>query len=443
MNKEEKVMIQRNIYLEQLISRMHNGLIKIITGIRRCGKSYLLFNIFGNYLLENGVKENNIIKIALDDIDFAEYRNPLKLKDYISNRIGNSSERFYIFIDEIQLCYRIRKDDIDETKIVPEDLDSLYISFYDILNSLLAKNNLDIYITGSNSKMLSSDILTVFRGRGDCIQVHPLSFSEFYSFCGGDKSDAWENYMTYGGMPQAVLTDDERRKRTYLIDLFENVYLKDIVERRKLDNDGLLSNIVDVLCSAIGSLTNPHKLVNTLSSVCNIKTSDHTLNKYLNLLTEAFLFSKINRYDIKGKKYFNTPSKYYAEDAGLRNARLNWRQQEKTHIMENILFNELNLRGYPVDIGIVGIDTYSNNKRQLIQHEIDFIINNGFKQIYIQSAFALTDREKENQELLPLRHCRDSFIKYIVTGGNEKKWIDDKGIIHIGIIPFLLEEKLL
>ena len=436
-------MIKRDLYLNYLISRMHNGLIKVITGIRRCGKSYLLFNIFYNYLLENNVNANNIIKIALDDIDFAEYRNPLKLQEFISSRIKNSAERFYIFIDEIQLCYKIKKDNIDEKSVAPEDLDSLYISFYDILNSLLSKNNLDIYVTGSNSKMLSSDIATLFRGRSDCIQIHPLSFAEYYSFCGGDKSDAWENYMTYGGMPQAVLSANEIQKRTYLIDLFKNVYLKDIIERRKLGNDILIGSIVDILCSAIGSLTNPHKLVNTLSSVCNIKTSDVTLNKYLELLTDSFLFAKINRYDIKGKKYFNTPCKYYTEDAGLRNARLNWRQQEKTHIMENILFNELNLRGYPIDIGIVGIDTCNNNKRQLIHHEIDFIINNGFNQIYIQSAFSIADKEKENQELLPLRHCKDSFAKYVVTGGNEKKWIDDKGIIHIGIIPFLLEEKLL
>ncbi len=436
-------MIKRETYLNQLISRLNNGLIKIITGIRRCGKSYLLFNIFYEYLLSQGIKSDNIIKIALDNDIFADLRNPLKLKEYILQRIEKQSEHFYIFIDEIQFCYKIKKDDTDEKNVAPEDVNSLYISFYDVLNGLLLYKNIDIYITGSNSKMLSSDIASLFRGRGDCIQIHPLSFMEYYSFCGADKSDAWENYMVYGGMPQVVLEDNEKQKRAYLVNLFENVYLKDIVERYNLTDDILIGNIVNVLSSAIGSLTNPHKLVNTLSSVCSIKTSDYTLNRYLNILTESFLFKKVNRYDVKGKKYFNTPSKYYAEDVGLRNARLNWRQQEKTHIMENILFNELNLRNYSVDVGVVGIDTYQNEKRQLINHEIDFIVNTGFKQIYIQSAFSLTDAEKEKQELLPLRHCRESFAKYVITGGNEKYWIDDYGIIHVGIIPFLLDKNIL
>lgn len=431
-------MIKRELYLDKLVDRMHNGMIKIITGIRRCGKSYLLFNIFYKYLLEQGINPKNIIKIALDNDDFAEYRNPLKLKEYIMRQIKKSSERFYIFIDEIQFCYKIKKDDIDEKNVAPEDINSLYITFYDVLNGLLQYENIDIYITGSNSKMLSSDIATAFRGRGDCIQVHPLSFFEYYTFCGGDKSDAWENYMTYGGMPQAVLETNENQKKLYLSNLFANVYLKDIVERYKLNNDILIGNMVNVLSSAIGSLTNPHKLVNTLASVCNIKTSDSTLNKYLDILTESFLFVKVNRYDVKGKKYFNTPSKYYAEDVGLRNARLNWHQQERTHLQENILFNELNLRGCSVDVGVVGIDTNRNAKRQLINHEIDFIVNTGFRQIYIQSAFSLADAEKEKQELLPFRHCKDSFAKYVVTGGNERQWVDENGIIHIGIIPFLL-----
>lgn len=435
-------MIKREIYLNQLVSRINNGLIKIITGIRRCGKSYLLFNIFYEYLLSQGVKAENIIRIALDNDDFIDLRNPLRLKKYIQERIYNQSEHFFIFIDEIQFCYKIKKDDIDEKFVAPEDRDSLYITFYNVLNSFLSHKNIDIYITGSNSKMLSSDIASIFRGRGDCIQVHPLSFAEYYSFCGGDKSDAWENYSVYGGMPQAVLEANESRKRSYLVNLFENVYLKDIVERYKLADDILIENIINVLSSSIGSLTNPHKLVNTLSSVCKIKTSDVTLNRYLNILTESFLFSKVNRYDVKGKKYFNTPNKYYAEDTGLRNAKLNWRQQEKTHLMENILFNELKIRGYSVDVGVVGIDTINAEKRQLINHEIDFIVNTGFKQIYIQSAFALLNAEKENQELLPLRHCKNSFEKYVITGSNEKKWIDEDGIIHIGIIPFLLDKEI-
>ena len=435
--------MERNFYLQQLISRMNNGLIKVITGIRRCGKSYLVFSLFKQYLLEHQVSEDRIITLALDDDSCAVYRNPLQLSQYLRDRISSSRETYYVLIDEIQYCYRIKRDDMDENKVAPEDRDSLYITFYDVLNGIQRLGNVDIYVTGSNSKMLSSDVQTIFRGRSDEVRIHPFSFAEYHDFLNGDKYDDWENYMVYGGMPLSVLETDETKRRNYLKNLYAEVYLKDLMERHKIQDQVLLEAILDALNSAVGSLTNPTKLANSISSTMNIRTTANTVDLYIQYLIQAFLFEKAQRFDVKGKKYFETPYKLYSEDVGLRNARLNWRQQERPHIMENILYNELTRRGFSVDVGVVTIDSRKNGKREVRQHEIDFIINQGFKKTYIQSAFFLGSSEKKEQELLPLRHCRDFFRKIVVTGGNEKLWQDEEGILHIGIIPFLLDSNIL
>ena len=420
---------------------MGNGLIKVITGIRRCGKSYLVFTLFRNHLLkECGVPPERIIALALDDDINIKQRNPLHLGKYIRERVTNDSERFYVLIDEIQYCHRIKNVSIDEKLVAPEERDSLYITFYDVLNGLLRLKNVDIYVTGSNSKMLSDDVKTIFRGRGDEIRIHPFSFSEYLACVQGDKLDAWEDYMVYGGMPLAVLEKNTARRRSYLTDLYKEVYLKDLVERNDIRNLPLLESLLDTLSSSIGSLTNPTRLANTINSITGQKdTTANTVELYIRYLMQAFLFGKAKRYDIKGKKYLETPYKLYSEDVGVRNARLNWRQQERTHLMENIIYNELVRLGYAVDVGIVNIETRKEGVREIHQHEIDFVINQGFERIYIQSAFAMETEEKRDAELLPFRHCRDSFLKVIVSGGNEKLWKDEEGVAHIGILPFLLD----
>lgn len=436
--------MERKDCLEQLVSRMNNGLIKVVTGIRRCGKSYLVFSLFKQYLLEQlHVSQEHIVTLALDDDACAAYRNPLHLSKYLRERIASPHDQYYILIDEIQYCYRVKRDDVDEKQVAPEDRDSLYISFYDVLNGIQRLGNVDIYVTGSNSKMLANDIKTIFRGRSDEIRLHPFSFSEYHAYIQGDKSDDWENYMTYGGMPLAVFERDETKRRNYLVGLYSEVYLKDLVERNRIQEPMLLEAIIDVLNSAVGSLTNPSKLANTISSTMNIRTTSNTVDVYIEYLRQAFLFGKAKRFDVKGKKYFETPYKLYSEDIGLRNARLNWRQQERPHIMENILYNELVRRGLSVDVGVVAIDSRKNGKREVRSHEIDFIVNQGFNKTYIQSAFAMDSQEKREQELLPLRQCKDFFRKIVVTGGNEKLWQDEEGILHIGIIPFLLDGKIL
>ncbi|MBQ7178576.1 MAG: ATP-binding protein [Victivallales bacterium] len=433
--------MERDLYLKQLLSRMGNGLIKVITGIRRCGKSYLVFTLFRNHLLkECGVPPERIIALALDDDINIKQRNPLHLGKYIRERVTNDSERFYVLIDEIQYCHRIKNVSIDEKLVAPEERDSLYITFYDVLNGLLRLKNVDIYVTGSNSKMLSDDVKTIFRGRGDEIRIHPFSFSEYLACVQGDKLDAWEDYMVYGGMPLAVLEKNTARRRSYLTDLYEEVYLKDLVERNDIRNLPLLESLLDTLSSSIGSLTNPTRLANTINSLTGQKdTTANTVELYIRYLMQAFLFGKAKQYDIKGKKYLETPYKLYSEDVGVRNARLNWRQQERTHLMENIIYNELVRLGYAVDVGIVNVETRKEGVREIHQHEIDFVINQGFERIYIQSAFAMETEEKRDAELLPFRHCRDSFLKVIVSGGNEKLWKDEEGVAHIGILPFLLD----
>jgi len=435
--------MERDDFLTKMVAHRQNGLIKVITGIRRCGKSYLVFNLFYNYLLESGVATDRIISLVLDDDAFAELRHPVRLGEYIRQRISSKKEQFYVLIDEIQYCYRLKRDSADESLVAPEDRDSLYISFYDVLNGIQRLGNVDIYVTGSNSKMLSDNVLSIFRGRGDEIRVHPFSFAEHYACRGGDKNDAWEDYMTYGGMPLAVFDSDEQSRRSYLTNLYNEVYVKDLIEHNNIKALPLLENILDALCSSIGSLTNPTKLAKTIKTTMGRSTTSNTVDLYTQYLTQAFLFRQAKRYDVKGKKYFETPYKLYAEDVGIRNARLNWRQQERPHLMENILFNELIRRGYAVDVGVVAIDNKKNGKREVRQHEIDFVINRGFDKTYIQSAFNIDSPEKRERELLPFRHCNDFFRKIIVTGGNEKMWQDEEGVIHVGIIPFLLDRKSL
>ena len=435
--------MNRDRYLQKLLKRRGNGQIKIITGIRRCGKSYLLFNLFRNHLLEEGVPASNIITLALDDDEHDKLRDPRKLGTFLREQIAGLSGKITILLDEIQYCHKVKRDDVDETIVAPEDRDSLYMTFYEVLNGLQRHDNIDIYVTGSNSKMLSDNVLTIFRGRGDEVRIHPFSFAEYYGCVGGDKTTAFQDYMAFGGMPLSVLQEDEQERRDYLVHLFSTVYVKDLLEHNDIELPWLLENLLDVLSSSIGSLTNPLKLVDTIHSVTGQSVGRNTIDLYISYLQQAYLFKQAKRYDIKGKNYFATPYKLFAEDVGLRNARLNWRQQEQTHLMENILFNELRIRGYAVDVGVVPIETRKDGKREVRQHEIDFIVNRGFSRTYIQSAFALATTEKEEQELLPFRHCRDAFRKIIVTGGSEKMWQDEQGVIHVGIIPFLLDESIL
>lgn len=428
--------IERNLYLNRLISKKHNGKVKIITGIRRCGKSYLLRHIFKDYLLANGTEPDHIIEIALDQKEYEKYRNPNALYEYVLAHLTDQEE-YFLFVDEIQLSYKVKREDVDLSKIAQEDRDLAYTTFYDILNDLMAKPNLDIYVTGSNSRMLSKDIATNFRDRGSEIRMFPLSFSEFYAVSGMEKADAWAEYVVYGGMPLAVLESDENEKARYLSSLFERVYVADVVERYGVE-DVYLESLIDVVSSSVGSLTNPSKLANTLNSVNHAHTTDKTVKKYLDALEDAFIFEKAKRYDIKGKAYFDSPLKYYATDVGLRNARLGFRQIEETHLMENILFNELVIRGYSIDVGSIRFAEIKDGKKVEKNHEIDFVVNMGMKKVYIQSAFSIADAEKRKQEITPLLKSGDFFKKIVVTAGNSKPHMDENGISYIGIIPFLL-----
>ncbi|HBS10588.1 MAG TPA: ATPase [Firmicutes bacterium] len=426
-----KELINRNAYLNRLIDKKENGLIKVITGIRRCGKSYLLFYLFRDYLISIGVKEEQIISIALDDDAYEKYRNPDELSKYIRSKIVNK-EMYYVFIDEVQ--YAIKKKELEN----PED-----IKLYNVLNGLMRMRNVDIYVTGSNSKLLSQDVMTAFRGRGDQVQVFPLSFKEYYDFVGGDKSEVYEEYALYGGMPQLLSFKRAEEKIKYLKNLFSEVYFKDISERYVVELPDILAELTDDLCSSIGSLTNAKKISDTLMSVKNTKVSTSTIAKYLTYLTESFLFSEAKRYDVKGKKYFEYPLKYYCTDVGLRNARLNFRQQEETHIMENIIYNELIFRGYSVDVGVVEVAETKEGKRTRKQCEIDFVVNKGSKRYYVQSALSLNDPIKIATELKPLKNTKDFFKKIIISKTHTKPWTDEVGILHIGLYDFLLNMNIL
>ena len=424
-------VIKRDEYLGRMIEKKENGLIKVITGIRRCGKSFLLFNLFYDYLIDSGVKEEQIITIALDDDLFVDYRDPNELSKHIRGKIVNK-DMYYILIDEVQ--YAISKDELKN----PEN-----IKLYNVLNGFMRLRNVDIYVTGSNSKMLTKDVLTAFRGRGDEVKIYPISFKEYYSFVGGDKSDAYEEYALYGGMPLVISKKSDAEKINYLQNLFSEFYFKDITERYDIELPDFLSELTDDLCSSVGSLTNASKIANTLQSVKNIKVTSATVSNYLNYLIESFLFSNAKRYDVKGKKYFEYPSKYYCTDIGLRNARLNFRQQEETHIMENIVYNELLCREYSVDVGVVEIVESHDGKRSKKQCEIDFVVNRGSKKYYIQFSLNVSEPSKMETELRPLKNTKDFFKKIIITKTAMKPWTDEDGILHLGLYEFLLNENSL
>lgn len=408
--------IKRDAYLEQLKLRKDNGMIKIITGIRRCGKSFLLFVLFKKYLLESGVDNEHIIEIALDGIENEELRNPKKCYQYIKD-VMKDEQKYYLLLDEVQFMPR----------------------FEEVLNSLLRINNIDVYVTGSNSKFLSSDVVTEFRGRGDEIRIYPLSFAEFYMAYEGEYDDAWNEYMIYGGLPQVIQLSTERQKAEYLKNMFTNVYIKDVVERNKLQNVDEIDTLVDVLASAIGAPTNPTKISKTFKSERGITYSNKTISNHIEYLTQSFLISKASRYDIKGRKYVGANQKYYFTDIGLRNARLNFRQQEPTHIIENIVYNELLIRGYNVDIGIV--EVYGKNEEGKTirkQLEIDFVVNQGSKRYYIQVAYDMSSEEKQAQEFNSLRNIPDSFKKIVIVNGTKKPWRNDEGFVIMGMKYFLL-----
>ena len=435
--------IQRNDYVEQIASKSWNGKVKIITGIRRCGKSYLLSHLYKQYLLQQGVEKDCFVEIDLEPKSNIAYRNPNTLYDYVMSRCQDKNRKYYVFIDEIQLCYKVKSTDIDESLVPEEDRELLYTTFYDILNGLRTESNMDVYVTGSNSKMLSTDIVTNFRDRGSEIKVYPLSFAEYYAYSGLEKPDALEQYLLYGGMPLTVLESDKTAKRKYLADLHKNVYIKDIVERYKLKDDVIIDGLTDAVYSAVGSLTNPTKLANTIGTLMLQKTTDKTIKTYLGYLENAYLISVAERYDIKGKRYFENIKKYYAMDLGLRNARLNFRQIERSHSMENMIYNELVRRGYSVDVGVIEIQKMVDGKRQQSQYEIDFIVNTDGEKIYIQSALNIDTETKRNQETFSLRHTKDSFRKIVILDGNALPWTDDEGITYMGVIPFLLSSQLI
>ncbi|MBS6580211.1 MAG: ATP-binding protein [Clostridiales bacterium] len=418
-------MIKRDSYLNRMIHHMWNGEVKVITGIRRCGKSVLLFDLFYEYLLSQGVQEDHIIKIELDQRRYYKFRNPIILCEYIEDFVSKKKdEKFYLFIDEVQLT----------TKVIDKENGDIEVSIYDMLNELKAYKNLDVYVTGSNSKGLSKDIATEFRGRATQIHVFPLSFEEFYSHVGGDERKALDTYMLYGGMPRLLALTDEKDKKDYLSSLYSELYIKDIVERNGIEREDILNNILDFLASQISSLTNPTNIANALTSMKNEKVSSTLVSNYVQHIIDSFLISMAKRYDVKGKTYFKYPNKYYYTDVGLRNARLNYRQYDPGHIMENIIYNELLRRGYSVDVGVVTDRTGGAN----VQKEIDFVVNDADKKIYIQSAFQMDTDKKESSELASLILTKDFFKKIIVRMDIPHNFYDDSGIFHCNLIDLLL-----
>jgi predicted AAA+ superfamily ATPase len=427
----------RKQYMDQLIRKKDNGRIKIITGLRRSGKSYLLFNLYRKYLLESGVGEDQIVGLALDEIDNAKYRNPFELNTFVKERIADRNKRYYVFIDEIQFVNEVKNPYVDD----PGEK----LTFIDVVLGLMKIPNADIYVTGSNSKMLSSDILTQFRDRGDEIRVNPLSFAEVYENYRGDKRDAWRDYYTYGGMPLVWEMETHEEKSKYLRDLFSRTYIKDVLERHQIKNDAeVLEILLNVLASGIGSLTNPSRLSNTFESDLKIRIAPDTIEAYIGYFLEAFLLQKAERYDVKGRKYIKAPVKYYYSDPGLRNAGLGFRQLEETHLMENVLYNDLIRRGFDVDVGVVVQNTRDDSGKNIRkQLEVDFVVNRGDERYYIQSALTVADPEKRDQEIASLIRIPDSFRKIVVVKDYMKPWKDDHGIQYVGIEDFLLNEDVI
>ena len=417
-------LIERPVYLQKLIDRKNNGEVKIITGSRRCGKSWLLSRLYKKWLIEHGVKEENIIMLSFDMYDENNDKtllDPTELKKYLYEKITDDTQEYYVFLDEVQ--------EVDD--------------FERIVNGLKSHDNVDVYITGSNSRFLSNDINTIFRGRGDEVRVFPLSFKEFCSVRTEDIRDLWKEYYTYGGMPGIINHKTKEQKISFLQRLWKKTYIDDVVERNNVKNRHALESIVNALCSSIGSLTNPNRIKNILESVQHIKMDDETVRKYISYLENAYLFEGAQRYNIKGNKYYDSIKKYYSVDVGLRNAKLNFRQQELTHIMENVIFNELRMRNYLVDIGVIDVRKMIKGKSEQIHYEIDFIATNGFEKYYIQSAYAIPDEDKRNQETASLRHINDSFRKIVIVADDIEKYIDNDGIIYIGLMQFLMSEDIL
>lgn len=414
------MIITRQKYLDMLVAGQGNGLVKIVTGGRRCGKSFLLFQIFHQYLLQHGVDEGHLIEVSLDDRRNRKLCDPDALLDYLDSRIKSDGKTNFIFLDEIQL--------VDD--------------FIGVLLSLMHTPNTEVYVSGSNSKFLSKDVVTEFRGRGQEIRIWPLSFSEYYGAVGGERSQAWKDYYTFGGLPQILSLGTERAKRSYLRDIYEVTYIKDIVERNKIKVPEGLRELVRILASGIGSSTNPTRICNTFQSVSQLQITDKTINEYISDIQDAFLIEEALRYDVKGRKYIGTETKYYFCDLGLRNIVLNLRQQEETHIMENVIYNELRMRGYLVDVGLVECwTTDENGKRKRSKLEVDFVVNNGPERVYIQSAFNMPTKDKEKQERRSLINIADNFKKVIVVKDDIKRKIDDDGVVTIGLFDFLLDEQ--
>lgn len=412
------MIISRDKYLRQLVVAKGNGMVKIVTGIRRSGKSFLLMTLFHQHLIEHGVQENRIIELSMDNRKNKRLRNPDVLLEHIDSLVQTDGQTYYVILDEVQL--------VDD--------------FVEVLLSLMQDKRLDVYVSGSNSKFLSKDVVTEFRGRGDEIHLYPLSFSEYYGAVGGDKYEAWKNYYTYGGLPQVLLTDDEEKKVNYLTDLYELTYLKDIIERNHLRNVDGLRTLIRVLASNIGTPTNPKRIANTFQSTESVRIKDSTIRDYIGYLQDSFLIEEALRYDVKGRKYIGTETKYYFADMGLRAAILNLRQQEETHIMENVIYNELRMRGYRVDVGVVETwTTNAENKTMRMSLEIDFVINKGAERIYIQSAYRMPSEDKEKQEKRSLLSTNDNFRKIIITYDDIKRKIDEQGIITISLLDFLLD----
>ena len=433
------MIIKRDLYLNQIISFMWDGQVKVITGIRRCGKSFLLRNLFREYLLENKTDDTHILTYELDLAKDIKYRNPLVLAKEVREIVCGKDELYYLFVDEIQMSEKVPN---------PFYADGKPITFFDALNDLKSLSNLDIYVTGSNSKMLSSDILTEFRGRSDEIRVHPLRFAEFYSAIGGDKSEAFEEYAFFGGMPLILSRPNDTAKMNYLQSLFSEVYLKDIVDRKGIKREDVLSSVLDLLCSSVGSLTNPTNVANSLNTRQKRSgenaVAGNTVKAYMGHLADAYLFEECKRYDVKGKNYFDYPNKYYCEDLGLRNARIGFRQQEMTHIMENIIYNDLRIRGFHVDVGVVySMEKDSKARSVPVAREIDFVASRGGKKVYIQSAYALETDAKSETENKPFGLTGDSFPKIIIRHDIRKRWYDDNGVLNIGILDFLLDDAVI
>lgn len=412
------MIIKRDAYLNRLIERQNNGMIKVITGIRRCGKSFLLFRLYKEYLVNSGVNPDHIIEIALDGIESEDLRNPKICYTYIRERITDG-EKYYVLLDEVQFLER----------------------FEEVLNSLLRIENVDVYVTGSNSKFLSKDIITEFRGRGDEIHIYPLTFSEFYSAFGGEYDDAWDEYLNYGGLPALLDMNSSKQKMDYLKSIFDNVYMKDVIDRNKIKNRDEINTLVDILASAIGSPTNPTKIANTFATERHSSYTNKTISAHIDFLEEAYLISKANRYDIKGRKYIAANLKYYFTDVGLRNARLSFRQQEPTHLMENVVYNELLARGYLVDVGIVEVNQKNSEGKSIRkQLEVDFVTNMGSQRYYIQVAYDLSTEEKQKQEYNSFRNIPDSFKKIVLVNGSSKPWRNEEGFVIMGMKYFLMNE---